>query len=110
MAVATIPTRNKVRKSFNDRALTWLAVGMFIFLYLPIIILIIYSFNDNRFATVWTGFSTRWYGEVFSRRDGAASISDEYVVGALVNPDQYDIWHIDRHRHGAVSLLGKNHL
>ena len=65
MAVATIPTRNKVRKSFNDRALTWLAVGMFIFLYLPIIILIIYSFNDNRFATVWTGFSTRWYGEVF---------------------------------------------
>ena len=32
------------------------------FLYLPILILMIYSFNDSRLATVWGGFSTRWYG------------------------------------------------
>lgn len=65
MAVAAPPLRNRVRKSFNRRALTWLSMGMFLFLYLPIVILIIYSFNDNRFVSVWTGFSTRWYGEVF---------------------------------------------
>ncbi|MEM7335060.1 MAG: ABC transporter permease [Chloroflexota bacterium] len=65
MTAAPIPLRRKVRKSFNQRALTWLAGGMFIFLYLPIVILIIYSFNDNRFVSVWTGFSTHWYGEVF---------------------------------------------
>ena len=66
MAATTLSTRNRIRRSFNERALTWLAVGMFIFLYLPIIILIAYSFNDNRFASVWTGFSTRWYTEVFN--------------------------------------------
>ena len=66
MAATPITTRNKIRRSFNERALTWLAVGMFIFLYLPIVILIAYSFNDNRFASVWTGFSTRWYTEVFN--------------------------------------------
>ena len=65
-AATTLPARNKIRKRFNQRALTWLAVGMFIFLYLPILILIAYSFNDNRFASVWTGFSTRWYTEVFN--------------------------------------------
>lgn len=32
------------------------------FLYLPIVVLMIYSFNDSRLATVWGGFSTRWYG------------------------------------------------
>jgi putrescine transport system permease protein len=37
----------------------------FAFLYLPIVLLIIYSFNESRLVTVWAGFSTRWYGEVF---------------------------------------------
>ena len=31
------------------------------FLYLPILVLMVYSFNDARLATVWGGFSTRWY-------------------------------------------------
>ncbi|HZW58794.1 MAG TPA: ABC transporter permease subunit [Woeseiaceae bacterium] len=34
------------------------------FLYMPLISVIIYSFNDSRLATVWGGFSTRWYGEL----------------------------------------------
>jgi putrescine transport system permease protein len=33
----------------------------FAFLYLPIFVLMAYSFNDSRLATVWGGFSTRWY-------------------------------------------------
>lgn len=35
------------------------------FLYIPLISVVIYSFNDSRLATVWGGFSTRWYGELF---------------------------------------------
>ena len=65
MAAITHSTRNKIRKSFNDRALTWLAVGLFAFLYIPILILIIYSFNENRFVSVWTGFSLQWYVSMF---------------------------------------------
>jgi putrescine transport system permease protein len=34
------------------------------FLYLPIAILIIYSFNASRLVTVWAGWSTRWYAEL----------------------------------------------
>ena len=41
----------------------WLAAG-FAFLYLPIITLIVLSFNDSPLVTSWTGFSLRWYGEL----------------------------------------------
>jgi putrescine transport system permease protein len=37
----------------------------FIFLYAPILSLIIFSFNENKLVTVWGGFSTKWYGELF---------------------------------------------
>lgn len=43
---------------------TSLSLG-FAFLYLPMILLVIYSFNESRLVTVWAGFSTKWYGELF---------------------------------------------
>jgi putrescine transport system permease protein len=36
----------------------------FAFLYIPIVSLIVYSFNQSRLVTVWGGFSTKWYGEL----------------------------------------------
>jgi putrescine transport system permease protein len=43
--------------------LVWLGFG-FAFLYVPILLLVLYSFNDSRLVTVWGGFSTRWYLEL----------------------------------------------
>jgi putrescine transport system permease protein len=40
----------------------------FVFLYAPILSLIIYSFNESRLVTVWGGFSLKWYGELFRDR------------------------------------------
>ena len=37
----------------------------FLFLYVPIISLIIYSFNKSKLVTVWGGWSLQWYGELF---------------------------------------------
>jgi len=37
-----------------------------VFLYLPIVILVIFSFNDSRLVTVWGGWTTRWYAELAS--------------------------------------------
>jgi putrescine transport system permease protein len=39
------------------------------FLYLPILLLIIYSFNASRMVTVWGGFSTQWYVSLLSNKD-----------------------------------------
>ena len=41
-----------------------LVIG-FGFLYIPMLILVIYSFNASRLVTVWAGFSTKWYVELF---------------------------------------------
>jgi putrescine transport system permease protein len=45
-----------------------LAFG-YAFLYVPLVSVIIYSFNDSRLATVWGGFSTRWYGELLRNEE-----------------------------------------
>jgi putrescine transport system permease protein len=44
---------------------TALAAGL-VFLYAPIVVLIVYSFNASPLVTVWGGFSTRWYGALMS--------------------------------------------
>jgi putrescine transport system permease protein len=41
-----------------------LVIG-FVFLYAPILSLIVYSFNESKLVTVWAGFSVKWYGELF---------------------------------------------
>lgn len=47
------------------------------FFYIPIISMIVYSFNDSRLATIWGGFSTRWYGELFR--------NDQVIDAALLS-------------------------
>jgi putrescine transport system permease protein len=49
----------------------------FAFLYIPILSLIVYSFNRSRLVTVWAGFSTEWYGRLFENEQilGAAWLS-----------------------------------
>jgi spermidine/putrescine transport system permease protein len=60
--------RKKTRVSLNQRLLSWYAVAIFAFLYLPIFILVIYSFNANKVVGVWQGFSLQWYEELFTDR------------------------------------------
>ncbi|MCY7307582.1 MAG: ABC transporter permease subunit [Rhodoferax sp.] len=45
----------------------WLAAG-FAFLYLPIVTLVVLSFNESPLVTTWTGFSFKWYGELVKDR------------------------------------------
>ena len=44
--------------------LAMLVLG-FVFLYAPILSLVVYSFNESRLVTVWSGFSVKWYVELF---------------------------------------------
>ncbi|PHV04822.1 putrescine ABC transporter permease PotI [Janthinobacterium sp. BJB412] len=43
----------------------WLSLG-YVFLYLPILVLIVFSFNSSRQDMVWSGFSVRWYAELMN--------------------------------------------
>jgi len=50
---------------FNATSLT---LG-FAFLYLPMVLLVVYSFNESRLVTVWAGFSTKWYAELLQNEE-----------------------------------------
>ena len=52
----------------NPWLLALLALGL-LFLYLPIVTLIIYSFNNSFMVSVWGGWSTQWYGQLFQDQD-----------------------------------------
>jgi putrescine transport system permease protein len=52
--------------SLRRRWPSWLILGLgFAFLYLPVFLLMAYSFNESRLATVWSGFSFKWYAALF---------------------------------------------
>jgi putrescine transport system permease protein len=56
----------------------WSALALgFGFLYLPIAVLVAYSFNASRLVTIWGGFSTRWYGVLFD--------DDKFRMAALTS-------------------------
>ncbi len=61
----------------RSRFVTTMMVAGFLFLYLPIVLMIAFSFNESRLVTVWAGFSTKWYGELFRNEQilGAAWLS-----------------------------------
>lgn len=72
--------RKKTRVSLNQRLLSWYAVAIFAFLYLPIFILVIYSFNANRVVGVWEGFSFQWYEVLFTDRAIASAFKNSIWV------------------------------
>ena len=68
------------------KRIPWLTVTLgagLAFLYLPLALVILYSFNASRLVTVWTGFSTNWYGELLRDRQIIAAAGTSLVVGVL---------------------------
>jgi putrescine transport system permease protein len=53
-----------MKSQFSWFNATSIALG-FAFLYIPILLLVIYSFNESKLVTVWGGWSTKWYASVF---------------------------------------------
>ncbi|MEO9383568.1 ABC transporter permease subunit [Chromobacterium phragmitis] len=57
-----------------SKPLSFLVLGLgYAFLYLPIALLVVYSFNESKLVTVWSGFSTKWY---------AALLDDDELISA----------------------------
>ena len=62
--------------------LTMLCFGM-AFLYIPIFLLIFYSFNHSRLVPVWGGFSTRWYKVLFESEEVWSAVSLSLKIGVV---------------------------
>ena len=95
-------------------ALTAWAWVVYAFLYLPILVLIVFSFNDSKFGATWAGFTTKWYGVLFAREDlreavlntllvAVTSTAVSTVLGTLIG---FGLWRYDfRWRTPLTALL-----
>jgi spermidine/putrescine transport system permease protein len=61
-------------QSITRLGLPLISLSVFAFLYLPIIVLVIFSFNSGTRLGVWEGFSLRWYERVFTSREWLGSL------------------------------------
>jgi spermidine/putrescine transport system permease protein len=57
---------------------------VYVFLYAPILVLVILSFNASGLPTSWGGFSTKWYGELLRSDDLLAALRTSFVVAITV--------------------------
>ncbi|NBT85707.1 MAG: ABC transporter permease subunit [Alphaproteobacteria bacterium] len=53
------------------------------FLYLPILFLIIFSFNESRLPGVWVGFSTKWYHLLFDNEELLAAVLTSFQIASM---------------------------
>lgn len=67
-------------KKFSKKIYVFL---MFLFLYLPIIVLIVYSFNDSKLQAGWSGFTLRWYGELFKDAEILRALYTTVLIAIL---------------------------
>jgi ABC-type spermidine/putrescine transport system permease subunit II len=75
-------------RAFADRlldpALAANAGIVLAFLYVPMAVLVVFSFSGSRFATVWGGFSTQWYRSLAQNRELLDALWTSLVIGAAV--------------------------
>lgn len=72
-----------MQKTWRSHLLVSYALAVLAFLYLPILILALYSFNDSRMNAVWAGFTFKWYAQLFNNRHVAEALANTLVIGFI---------------------------
>lgn len=67
----------------RSNALSGFSWLMIIFLYLPIAVLILYSFNESRINAVWSGFTWKWYISLFENRQVMQALTNSLSIGLI---------------------------
>lgn len=68
----------------KTRKLPFVYVGVVTVLaYVPIILTVIYSFNESKISSIWEGFSLKWYEELFRDRDMREALINSLILAAL---------------------------
>ena len=84
--IEDLPSARKGKKALpvgHYRGLGAWTVFFFIFLYLPIVVLIFYSFNANRMVMNWGGFGIDWYIKAFQNDDIQSAVWNSLIVATV---------------------------
>lgn len=72
-----------MNKTWRSSALLAYSLVILAFLYLPLIILAIYSFNESRLNAVWTGFTVDWYLHLFKNRRVLEALTNSLIIAII---------------------------
>ena len=62
-------------------ALLWAsALAVYAFLYIPLLVVVVFSFNDSKLNAEWVGFTTSWYAKLFSNREMLAAAVNSLII------------------------------
>jgi len=86
-------------------------LAVFAFLYIPIALLVVFSFNSSRLNIRWEGFSTKWYEALFSNKTLIAAFENSLIVASLTTVlatvlGTLGAWMLHRYRFPFQRLLG----
>jgi spermidine/putrescine transport system permease protein len=71
------------KSSLRPRYLKFHAVLAFAFLFTPIVVLVVFSFNKAKSSTTWTGFSTQWYSKLAHNHDALQAFRNTIKVAVV---------------------------
>lgn len=88
---------------------TWTGF-VFLFFYLPIAVLVLFSFNESRLNIVWTGFTFDWYAKLFEDRVLVKTLKNSLIVATFTTAISVMLgtigaWLLYRYRYKASSFL-----
>jgi len=102
-----LPQGPAVQRAFFG---TW-TIGVFLFLYLPILMLVVYSFNDSKLNLTWVGFTTKWYGALFQNEVLLRAFQNSLIVAGATTLLSVFLgttaaWLLHRYKFPAQQLIG----
>ena len=102
-----LPQGPAVQRAFFG---TW-TVGVFVFLYIPILLLVVYSFNDSKLNLTWVGFTTKWYGALFQNEVLLRAFQNSLIVAGATTLLSVFLgttaaWLLHRYKFPAQQLIG----
>lgn len=72
-----------MQKTWRSHLLLAYSLAVLAFLYLPLVILAMYSFNDSRINAVWTGFTFKWYISLLSNDRVIEALTNSLIIASI---------------------------
>ena len=72
-----------MKKNWHSAVLVSYSLAILAFLYLPLLILTLYSFNDSRMNAVWTGFTFKWYASLLHNRRVIEALTNSLIIACI---------------------------
>ena len=74
-------TNNQSKKHYSWQVI--FAILMFFYMYLPILVLSVYSFNNSAYSATWQGFTVKWYAKLFNDYRILQSLQNSLIVAVV---------------------------